>query len=76
MDIIYSPHSCVSQIQNILKRYGTAFSDLISEEELHTLISTSKSNKTGVRWVSAQVENRLLNAIREQGLFSARPEAA
>jgi ATP-dependent Clp protease ATP-binding subunit ClpX len=76
MDIIYSPHSRVSQIQNILKRYGTAFSDLISEEELHTLISTSKSNKTGVRWVSAQVENRLLNAIREQGLFSARPEAA
>lgn len=76
MDTIYSPYSRVSQIQNILKRYGTAFSDTISEEELHELISTAKTNKTGVRWVSAQVENRLLDAIREQGLSFALPDAS
>lgn len=76
MDIIYSPHSRVSQIQNTLRRYGAVSSDLISDEELHTLISTSRSNKTGVRWVSAQVENRLLNAIREQGIFFSQADAA
>lgn len=49
LDSIYSPYSRVSQIQSILKRYGTALSDVVSQEELHELIATAKTNKTGVR---------------------------
>lgn len=71
MDIIYSPHSRVAKIEKVLQQYGIRASDVVTPEELQKLVASSKSNKTGVRWVSAQVETRLLEAIREQGLFPA-----
>lgn len=69
LDIIRGPHSRVHLLEQILKSYGVPVSDVISREELQKLVSHSKSSRTGVRWVCAQVENRLLDAIREQGLF-------
>ena len=68
-DIIRGPHSRVAAIEQVLKQYGTQVTDVISHEELRQMVATSRSNRTGVRWVSAQVENRLLEAIREHGLF-------
>lgn len=74
LDIIRGPHSRVTQIARILERYGVEVADLISDEELKKMIATSKSNKTGVRWVSAQVESRMLEAIREKGLCFGTPD--
>lgn len=68
LEIIRNPNSRVSQIEKVLKQYGVQIADVLSDEELHTLISTSKSNRTGVRWVSAQVEGRLLETLRGEGL--------
>lgn len=69
LNIICNRHSRVSVIENVLRRYGIRFADVISQEELRELIRASQTNRTGVRWVSAQVETRLLEAIRERGLF-------
>lgn len=68
LQIIRNPNSRVSQIEKVLKAYGTDIDDVLSEEELRRLIATSRSNRTGVRWVSAQVEGRLLESIRSKGL--------
>ena len=73
INIIRGPHSRVARIAQILESYGLDVADLISDEELKALIASSKSNRTGVRWVSAQVESRLLEAIREEGLFPQPP---
>lgn len=76
IDIVRGPHSRVAQIEQVLKTYGVEISDLISTEEIRKLVTASKNNKTGVRWVSAQVESRLLEAIREGGLFPTRAHAS
>ena len=68
MAIIRNPNSRVSQIERVLKSYGTNIEDVLSDEELRRLIAASKTNRTGVRWVSAQVEGRLLESIRRKGL--------
>jgi len=68
MEIIRNPNSRVSQIERVLKSYGTDITDVLSDEELRRLIAASKTNRTGVRWVSAQVEGRLLESIRRKGL--------
>ena len=68
VQIIYNPYSRVSTIINIFKEFGVDFSNLVDEDEMRRLIKRSKSNKTGVRWVSAQVENKLLASIRETGI--------
>lgn len=70
LDIIQGPHSRVSQLAKVLRAYGVTVEDVITPPILQELVASSKSNQTGVRWVSAQVENRLLEAIYEQGLFS------
>lgn len=75
LNIIRSSHSRVAAIEKVLMQYGIRTADVIPPEELRALISKSKSNRTGVRWVSAQVESRLLEAIREQGLFPEHPQA-
>ena len=72
LGIIRGPHSRVAAIEQVLKQYGVHFSDVISDEEILALVATSKHNSTGVRWVSAQVESRLLEAIRQQGLFPSK----
>lgn len=76
LNIICGPNSRVAMIKDILKSYGTEVSDLISPEEIRKLVATSQTNQTGVRWVSAQVETRLLEAIRQDGLFSDRQMAS
>lgn len=70
--IIRGSHSRVAIIEQVLQQYGIQVSDVISNEELKEMIAKSLHNRTGVRWVSAQVENRLLESIREQGLYPDR----
>lgn len=69
LQILRGPHSRVAAIEQVLAQYGIQTEDVIPQEELLALIAQSKNNRTGVRWVCSQVENRLLSAIREQGLF-------
>ena len=76
MNIICGSYSRVAIIEGVLRQYGIQVADVISREELREMIETSKANRTGVRWVSAQVETRLLEAIREQGLFPCPPQVA
>lgn len=73
LDIIRGPHSRVALIEQVLKQYGIRFCDVLTDQEILALVATSRSNRTGVRWVSAQVETRLLEAIRQQGLFPSAP---
>jgi len=68
LDIVRGPHSRVAQLSAVLQSYGVAVADVISTQALSELIAASKANHTGVRWVSAQVESRLLEAIFEQGV--------
>lgn len=73
LQILRSPHSRVSAIEQVLAQYGIQAADVLPREELLAMIAQSRNNRTGVRWVCSQVENRLLAAIRQQGLF---PKAA
>lgn len=76
LDIIQGPHSRVSQLAGVLRSYGIQVGDVITPEVLQELVASSKSNHTGVRWVSAQVESRLLEAIYDQGLFQPQLAAS
>ena len=76
LNILRGAHSRVAMIERVLLQYGIQAADVISLEELKAMIAQSQTNRTGVRWVSAQVENRLLEAIREQGLFPDRQTPA
>lgn len=63
--IIRNPYSRVSIIRTILQQHKINTDDCIQDSKLETLIETSKLNKTGVRWVSSQVENILLEKLRD-----------
>ena len=62
--IIRNEHSRVSKIAKVLMEYGIDISDLVSDEEMKALIKRSKDNRTGVRWVSAQIENIAMEYFR------------
>ena len=66
--IIKNSNSRVSKLLDVLRQYGAHVEGFISDNEILQLIQTSKSNRTGVRWVSAQIEERILMQINEQGL--------
>ena len=66
--IIRSPHSRVATLLQVLEDYGVASKDVLADEEIKEMIATSRTNHTGVRWVSAQVESKILEAIRSQGV--------
>jgi ATP-dependent Clp protease ATP-binding subunit ClpX len=72
LDIVRGPNSRVAKLTQVLQSYGIAVQDVISNQALAELISSSKANCTGVRWVSAQVESRLLEAIHDGGLRPSR----
>ena len=73
LNIIRGPHSRVAALAQVLEMYGVRLGDILSDEDILALVETSKNNRTGVRWVSAQVETLLLEAIREHGLFPSKP---
>lgn len=73
LEILRGPHSRVTMLSQVLAQYGIHADEVISQEELRDMIAHSRSNRTGVRWVCAQVENHLLDAIRERGLFPGAP---
>ena len=72
--ILLSEHSRVSQLLKVLKTQNLEFGDLISSQELDSLISVSKSEHLGVRWVSAQVESRILKRMRTVRFLFPREE--
>lgn len=74
MAIIRSPHSRVSRIAKTLESRGLPVAAVMSDAELEVLIRTARKNRTGMRWVSAQVESRLLESMRTQGLRPCRKE--
>mgnify|MGYP003319249209 CR=1 FL=1 len=67
INIIRNPHSRVSTMRRSLVMAGVAVPE-ITDEEIKELIGTTKKNKTGVRWVSAQIENKMLQNIRKTGI--------
>lgn len=76
LDILRGPHSRVAQLEQVLRAYGIAAADVISDQALLELVRSARSNRTGVRWVSAQVENRLLEAIYGQGVGGPPAQAS
>lgn len=65
LKIIKSPTSRVGNITKVLQGYGVSFDEVVSDSDILRLIKNSKENSTGVRWVSAQVESKLLKAMRK-----------
>lgn len=68
IQIINNPHSRVSVISNTLKEFGADVDNVVNENELREMIRRSKSNKTGVRWILSQVENKLLENLWVNGV--------
>lgn len=68
ISILKNPHSRLSSLIGVVEQYGIQVEDILSKEKIIELIETSKSNRTGFRWMSAQVENMVLDCLREQGL--------
>ena len=68
LQILKNSHSRVSKLLDVLKLCGIEEAKVLSDEEILDLISRSKNNRTGFRWVSAQVENRILDVIRTIGV--------
>lgn len=68
LQILKNPHGRVSRLLDVLKVCGVEATQVLSDEEILDLISKSKNNRTGFRWVSAQVENRILEAVRTIGV--------
>lgn len=66
--IIKNDNSRVSKLLSVLKRYDANIESVISDDEILRLVQTSKVNRTGVRWVSSQVENLLLQQIYNNGI--------
>ena len=65
--IVNNPASRVSQLYSILSMYADNI-PRVSEGKIRELIAISRQNKTGVRWVSAQIENDLLEGIHNVGI--------
>lgn len=66
--ILKNPHSRLSSLMEVLQQYDICVDDIFNKENIAALIDKSKANRTGFRWVSAQVENLLLTSFHEQGL--------
>lgn len=65
--IINNPHSRVSTLRTVFRMHHHDAPE-ITDDDIRSLVNVSRANKTGVRWVSSQVENILLNSIRECGI--------
>ena len=68
IQIIHNPFSRVAMIINTFKELGIDVDGILQEDDIKELIKRSKTNKTGVRWVSAQIESRMLAAIQYTGV--------
>lgn len=68
INIIRSPHSRISYLINILSMYNSDFAYFVSVDALKELIGISKENGTGVRWVLGQIESKILEEVRTNGL--------
>ena len=69
LQILKNPHGRVFKLLEVLKVCGMEVSLTFSNEEILDLISRSRNNRTGFRWVSSQVENRILEGIRTVGVI-------
>ncbi len=75
IDIVRAPNSRVSVLTKILSDYGAKLEDVVTDADILQLVATSQANQTGVRWVVSQIENRILSAIYQQGLHTAKQSA-
>ena len=74
LEILKNPHGRVSTLLDVLHNCGVERELMISDEEILEMVNRSKENRTGFRWVSAQVENHILEAIRESGVGAKHAE--
>ena len=68
LQILKNPHGRVETLLTVLTACGMSAEQVLSDEEILDMIGKSKENRTGFRWVSAQVENQILETIRENGV--------
>lgn len=66
--IVKNSNSRVSKLLSVLNKYGTDIENAVSDEVILNLVSTSQANRTGVRWVSSQVESLILQHIYKNGV--------
>ena len=74
LQILKNPHGRVATLLEVLLACGIQVEQIVSDEEILEMIEKSKGNRTGFRWVSAQVENRILEAIRIDGVMMNEEE--
>ena len=73
-EMIFLPTSRVSMLLEVLQSQGIAAESEISDRELRALIVRSMKDHTGARWVSAQVEKRILDSLRDVHMNFIEPE--
>lgn len=73
-EMIFLPTSRVSMLLKVLQSQGIPAKSAISDRELMALIVRSMKDHTGARWVSAQVEKRILDSLRDVHLNFFEPE--
>ena len=69
--ILQNSHGRVASLLRVLSSYGVNAENILNKEFVTELIEKSRKNRTGFRWVSAQVENRILETIRDGGILAA-----
>lgn len=63
LEIIKGQQSKVSVLMQQLNKLGISTQEVLSDEHIIELAEQSRTNMLGVRWVSAQVENELLELL-------------
>lgn len=63
LSIIKSQNSKVNTLIKELKKLGINATQVVDDNKIIELAERSQANKTGVRWVSAQVESELLELL-------------
>lgn len=66
--IVKNNNSRVSKLIDTLSKYGKSIENIIDDDAILELVKTSQANRTGVRWVSSQIENLIINEIHNNGI--------
>lgn len=79
VNIIKNKHSKVTILSDKLYELGLCVDDIINDDMISKLASSSEVEKLGVRWVSTQIENKLLEILANADIrkrFRNEPEEA
>lgn len=73
LTILQNSRGRVANMLRVLAEYDIQVDDVFSKETIMRFIEQSRTNRTGFRWVSAQIENLILESIREKGVQCVEP---